>query len=759
MTVASTLVPARHLEPLSGTSGDDSSGRWRSTGRDPSFLVLPPASEKRHRGGWTCIRADLRPLRPDELDDRPAIDGAGGARAKLNPVLYVDDGRGFREELAIPLEISGNGIDNLVRLPRRVMGLRLDPMNAPGAFALSSVRITHLSTPAALGTIARRMIDTLPPEQRHWRRYVPAALRYATRNRPAKVWRTFFRSSRPKPASGSYEAWIDLVETPNRPAIAEMRAEIARFHRRPLISIVMPVYETPEVWLEAAFASILAQAYENWELCLCDDNSSAPHIWPMLEAFAARDARIKLHRRSQNGRISAATNDAMALATGEYMTLMDHDDAIPDNALYEFARVLDEDDSVDFIYSDEDKISIDGVRYDPFFKPDWSPETLEACMYTAHLALYRMDLARQVGDFRDACNGAQDYDFALRYTERVRNVRHVPKVLYHWRAIPGSTAQSMDNKDYVIAAGIRALEDRARRTGELDVVRPAGFKGCFALRRKIRGEPVVSIVMTPGRAGDAGGRRAELAARVEGLRARSTYRAIEIVVIDDGGVSARHLEALQRSGARIVTDRWPGSNRAARMNLGAQEASGDVLVFLDDDVAVVTPDWIEAMLSVLQIDGVGAVGAKLLSGSGRIEHAGLCVIDGVPDHIRRGYPGNDPGHFFSTASNRNYLAVAGACMMVRRDEFDRLGGFDGEQADGYADIDFCLRLREGGRRSVYCAQACLRHGEGRERAPMGDPDELARFHERWRERLPRDPFYGDWFEVRPATFKLDPGRF
>lgn len=440
---------------------------------------------------------------------------------------------------------------------------------------------------------------------------------------------------------------------------------------------------------------------------------------------------------------------------------MDHDDVLPDNALYEFVRVLNEDDTVDFLYSDEDKISVDDVRYDPFFKPDWSPETLESCMYTAHLALYRMDIVARIGGFRDACNGAQDYDFALRYTEHVRNVRHVPKVLYHWRAIPGSTAQTMDNKDYVVAAAVRGLEDRARRTGELDVVRPSSFKGCFDLRRKLRGRPLVSIVIpSAGRDSVVGGRNVDLlAACLASIRATSTYESIEIVVVDNGDLRAATQAALDRHGARSVTYAAKTFNVASKMNLGAAAARGEILVFLNDDITVVTPDWIEAMLAILQIPGVGAVGPKLLFETGEIQHAGISVVDATPDHIRRGYPGDDPGHFFSSVGNRNYLAVTGACAMVRKTDFEAVGGFDEGFPINYNDIDLCLRLWERGQRIVYCAQATLYHYESRNRDRSVDAVEQARFRERWAAKIPRDPYYGEWFEAVPPTFELDPARF
>jgi len=730
---------------VSHLEADGAPDTWRATGADPNFRLWPPQGRKRHRGGWVRIRADLT-----------ALD-----RAKLTPQLYVDDGKGFRETLTIPLELDAAGIDNLVRLPARVRGLRLDPMTGAGRFRLGAVTLTHLGFVGAAAEIARRLIDRLPEDERSPRHLVARLTALARTTRPVDLWRDFFASVRPRPVPASYKAWIDKVETPARLSVEAMRAEIADFSVRPRISIVMPIYNTPQRWLEAAIASVQAQAYADWELCLCDDNSSEAYVWPMLQAYAAADPRIKIHRRASNGRISAASNDAMALATGTYMTLMDHDDAIPENALYEFVRVLNADQSVDFIYSDEDKVTIDGIRYEPFFKPDWSPEALEACMYTAHLALYRMDIVARIGGFRDACNGAQDYDFALRYTEHVRNVVHVPKVLYHWRAIPGSTAQTMDNKDYVIAAAIRGLEDRARRTGELDFARAGAFKGCFELRRKLKERPLVSIVIpSAGRDSVVGGRSVDLlAACLDSVQAKSTYAPIEFVVVDNGDLRPSTQAALDRHGAKRVTYADPVFNVAAKMNLGAKAASGDVLVFLNDDIAVITPDWIEALLALLQIPGVGAVGPKLLFETGEIQHAGVSVIDTTPDHVRRGYPGDDPGHFFSTAGNRNYLAVTGACVMLRRTDFEAIGGFDEGFAINYNDVDLCLRLWDRGLRIVYCAQASLYHYESRNRARTVDAAEHQRFRERWAAKLPRDPYYGEWFEALPPTFELDPARF
>ncbi len=553
-----------------------------------------------------------------------------------------------------------------------------------------------------------------------------------------------------------YHAWIELVETPSRPSVETMRETIAGFAFQPTISILTPVFNTDRRWIEAAVASVQAQAYPHWELCLCDDHSSAPHIGPLLDAFEASDPRIKTHRRSENGHISAATNDALSLATGEYVSLMDHDDVIAENALFEFVRVLNEDRSVDFIYSDEDKMSLDGERYEPFFKPGWSPEYLESCMYTAHLALYRTDLARRLGGFRKECDGAQDYDFVLRYTEHVANVRHVPKILYHWRAIPGSTALSMDSKDYVLDAALRALSQRATRTGALEFARNSAYPGCFELRRKLVGRPLVSIVIpSAGRDARIGRRRVDLLANcLASIRSETAYDNIEIIVVDNGDLRATTRAALQEASATAVTYDGAAFNVAVKMNLGARHANGDVLVFLNDDIEILSPDWLDAMLALLQRPGVGVVGAKLLFEDGDLQHVGVAFCRGLPDHIRRGYPQTDAGYGFSSVANRNYLAVTGACLMITRADFEAVAGFNEAFAVNYNDIDLCLKVIGLGKRVVYSPQAVLRHFESRSRTRTVSLDEIGRFFNDWGDVTLHDPYYSRWLHAQPPLFEL-----
>ncbi|WP_449229712.1 glycosyltransferase family 2 protein [Azospirillum argentinense] len=554
-----------------------------------------------------------------------------------------------------------------------------------------------------------------------------------------------------------YDRWIAVHERLDAASLKAMRANVDTFRRRPRFSIVVPTYETAPEVLTPFLDSVLAQVYPDWELCIADDASRQPHVRATLERYAANDPRIKVTVRTTNGHIAEATNTALEMASGDFICLMDHDDTIAPNALYEFALALDADPDLDFIYSDEDKITADGqTRYEPFFKPDWSPEYLESCMYTAHFACYRTSIVRRVGGFRKEFNGAQDYDFVLRFVEHIGKAAHIPKILYHWRAIPGSTAASMDNKDYVIDAAVRALTEHIERTGRLAFVRPNRYGGCFDVRRQVEGEPKVSIVIpSAGRPSEIRGEMVDLVVNcVRSIAQTSSYRNLELIVVHNGDLRPETVEALDAYGVVYVHYTDPVFNIAAKMNLGAQAATGDYVLFLNDDTEVINPDWLEAMLSLAQRPGVGVVGAKLYFEDGTLQHVGVTFCAGLPDHIRRGFSGDDPGYFFSTVGQRNYMAVTGACMLLRRALFEEVGGFEEALAINYNDIDLCLKVWDRGLRIVYTAQAELFHFESRNRERSVAAHEQAIFLERWGERVSTDPFYSPYFAARPPNFEL-----
>ncbi|MHB1145443.1 MAG: glycosyltransferase [Thiobacillus sp.] len=548
-----------------------------------------------------------------------------------------------------------------------------------------------------------------------------------------------------------YQEWAE----PTPDELELMRAAVASFGYKPTFSIAVPVYNVEERLLRDFINSVLKQVYPHWELCIADDCSTAAHIRPLLREYAAADPRIKVTFRESNGHISAATNSAIELASGEFMCLMDNDDEIAPNALFEFASVLNSDPDVDMVYSDEDKLDMEGTRYEPFFKPDWSPETLEGCMYTAHFACYRMDIVRKLGGFRVGYDGAQDYDFVLRFTEHAKRIVHVPKVLYHWRAIPGSTASSMDAKDYVLSAAKRALRDRSVRLGgDGGEARLGEYPGSFDLRYPIADEPKVSIVIpSAGRNATIRGRTVDLLANVvRSVYEKTTYRNFEFIVVDNNDLRTETLEALAPYGCRHV--HFEGEfNIATKMNLGAAVA-GEYLLFMNDDIEVITPDWLECMLQLAQRPSVGAVGAKLLFENGTLQHAGVTFWQGLPDHIRREFPGNDPGYFFSSTANRNYLAVTGAVMLTRRSVFQEVGGFDERFAINYNDIDYCLKVFQTGRRIVFAAGAQLHHFESISRARTVAEQEIDLFLQKWKDLTAHDPYYSPLFEDHPPSYAL-----
>lgn len=553
-----------------------------------------------------------------------------------------------------------------------------------------------------------------------------------------------------------YHSWQERYERSNEAVLQISHDAARRLSWKPKFSIVVPTYNTSEAILRECIESVYHQTYENWELCIADDCSSEARVRQILLEYRDKDDRIKCAFRPQNGHISKATNTALELATGDFICLMDHDDVISRNALYEFASQLNDFPECDMIYSDEDKITIDGGRYEPFFKPDWSPEYLESCMYTAHFACYRKALVDQIGGFRSEFNGAQDYDFVLRFTEVAKSIAHIPKVLYHWRAIAGSTAQSMDEKSYVIDAAVKALEARLQREGAEGQVVPSTYGGCFNVIRAIQGNPLVSIVIpTAGRDSVIGGVETDLLLNcIRSIVSKTIYSNYEIVVVDNGDLRKHVCEKLNQRGIKRITFGEKEFNIAKKLNMGVSAANGEFVILLNDDTEVISPRWIEAMLSIAQKENIGAVGAKLHFENGDLQHVGVAFCESLPDHVRRGHPNHDPGYFFSSIASKNYLAVTGACLLVSRQLYLMVSGFDEDFAINYNDVDFCLKLVRAGYRNVFAAQAELYHYESQNRERFVDESEIRMFLDRWQEFVASDPYYSQFFHARPPMFEL-----
>ncbi|TFH47327.1 MAG: glycosyltransferase [ANME-2 cluster archaeon] len=547
----------------------------------------------------------------------------------------------------------------------------------------------------------------------------------------------------------------------------DMKTEIKTFEYFPLISIITPVYNVDGIWLEKAVDSVIGQVYENWELCLIDDVSTRPHVKEILGGYRKKDSRIKVKFLEKNLGISGASNEALALASGDFIGLLDHDDVLSHDALFEVVRLLQEHPDADMIYSDEDHISMKDKRFDPFFKPDWSPDLFLSTMYTCHFGVYRRSLIEDIGGFRKGLEGSQDYDLVLRFTEKTDKIYHIPKILYHWRNIPGSTAVRYEAKGYADVSARKALDDALKRRRIDGEVLSGKFPGFFRIKRKVLGNPKVSIIIYGG---DCQG---ILRTCIESIQEKTEYDNYEIIVIDNNGKDVRTQEYLGSisNKLRIKTLIYEKSSYFSILNnFAVQNSNGDYLLFLDADTEVISEEWLTAMLEQAQSKEIGVVGCKLLNKNDTIQHAGLILgsdeIGGYTDdeiivYSHRRFPEAAHGYFGRPHLIHNLSAVTTACMMVRRDIFEDIGGFDENLIGSFSDIDLCLTVRKKGYMIVYTPYAVLYHyespGECHQRLEKYDKrsKDFAYINAKWSSIISRgDPYYNPNLKVKGGDFTI-----
>jgi GT2 family glycosyltransferase len=561
----------------------------------------------------------------------------------------------------------------------------------------------------------------------------------------------------------SYQRWVS-EHTPDRSALDRLAADVAALPVQPTISIVMPVFNTDPRWLRAAVESVRAQVYPNWQLCIADDASTDAATIACLKEFAG-DARIRVVHRSSNGHISAASNDALALATGDFIALLDHDDELTPDALAEMVKAINQTPTADVLYSDEDKITTGGVRCDPFFKPDWSPEHFLGQMYTCHLTMARTSLVRDVGGFRLGVEGSQDYDLWLRMIERTAHVHHVPKVLYHWRKIPGSAAAEAKAKPYALENTQRILQEHADRAGiDADVV-PGLATSLFHVRRRIHGSPPVTVVIpSAGRMAEQRGAMVDLLPQaIQAIVGKTTWKNYRVLIADNGDLRPETVGAVDKLLAEVphrrVTYQMPPGpfNFSHKLNFAVSHCDTERFVIYNDDIEMITPSWIEGLLEFAEDPQVGAVGCRLMFPNGRLQHVGVVTgVNGVAAHI---FHQGDPaytGWNGGSITVRNYSAVTGAVMMTKRSCWNLVGGFDEGLRIDFNDVDYCLKLREKGYRSVYTPFVeAYHHESGSIGARQQNPEDIAAMTRKWGATLDRDPYYNpnltkDHIDCRPA---------
>lgn len=518
-----------------------------------------------------------------------------------------------------------------------------------------------------------------------------------------------------------YEQWYE-----NHKALPEEleKQKNEKWKRKPLISIVVPVYNTPQVFLRQMIESVQNQSYSEWELCIGNASPENKEMKKILEEYK-NDARIKEVEIPENKGISQNTNRAMEIASGELIGLLDHDDLLAPNALYEIAKAVNEHLDVEVIYTDEDKVTTDlKEHFQPHLKPDFNLDLLRSNNYICHFFVASRDLIKRVGGFRPEFNGAQDYDLILRCTEQAKQIVHIPKILYHWRVHKASTADNPASKMYAFDAGKRAIEEhliRCRTKGTVQHTKDLGF---YRVKYEICGEPLVSIIIPNKDQSEA------LKKCLDSIREKTSYRNYEIIIVENNSEEPETFAFYKKiAGEKIKIVTWEGEfNYSAINNFGVRHARGDYLLLLNNDVEIINGDWLTEMLSHCQRKEVGIVGAKLYYPDNTIQHAGIIIgIGGVAGSVFVGLPRAFSGYLHKASIQLDLSAVTAACMLVKRSVFEQVGGLEEKLKVAFNDVDFCLRVREKGYLVVYDPYAELYHYESKTRGAEDTKEKIRRF--------------------------------
>lgn len=560
-----------------------------------------------------------------------------------------------------------------------------------------------------------------------------------------------------------YPRWIKNYDTLTPQLIEKIHKRFEQWEFPPLISIVMPTYNTEEKWLRTALNSVQEQIYPFWELCVADDASTQPHVRQILEEYAGRDQRIKLTFRTENGHISAASNSALELVTGEFVTFLDHDDKLAPQALFWVAQdILDYPDAL-LWYSDEDKIDAQDKRFEPYFKSDWNPDLFLSHNLITHLAVYRTELVKHIGGFREGYEGAQDYDLALRALAVITplQIRHIPRILYHWRAIKGSTAIRPQEKPYALVAAQKAIGEFLEKQGiDAVVTESPEVPGTSRVQYLLPANPPLVSLIIPTYNG-----LKLLRSCVNSIFQKTDYQPFELLIIDNASDDPETLSYLQQlqtqyENVRIIEYPYP-FNYADMNNRGVAEAQGEIIGLLNNDLEVITAGWLTEMVSHALRPEIGAVGARLWYANDTLQHGGVVLgIGGGAGHAHKGFPRGHVGYMGRAALIQNFSAVTGACMLVRKAVFEQAGGLDAERLTvALNDVDFCLKLNKMNLRVLWTPYAELYHHESASRGYEDTPEKIARYDkeraclkERWEAFLVFDPAYSPNLTLETQDF-------
>jgi len=730
------------LVPISGLNCvDEEKLIWQVLDGDPQFQF-------ERQDGEFFLPAGLYRLRMRFQVESGFLEGA---------CLYPDyaGSDSWQEETSIPLQIRDGCIDQVFRFSSPVLRLRFDPSITPARFSVGGVELSRLG---AAGIFRHRLATfrnmLLELRQRvGFRNALGKAasifISNARQHGIAYAWSNLYARYKKfqitlKKTEHYYSRWIELYDS--EVDVGPLDSD----RTTPLISILLPVYNTPLQWLQKCIDSVLSQAWPHWELCIVDDASSDGGVRKLLASYAERDARIRVHFREENGHIARATNDALDMAGGEFIVLLDHDDELRPHSLLEVVKALDKNENLDFIYSDEDKIDEAGQRSNPYFKPDWNPDLLLSQNYICHMVAIRRTLALDVGGVRAGYEGSQDHDLFLRCSARIApsRIHHIPKILYHWRAIAGSTAQGVSAKSYALDAGLRAISDHLEASG-------SGAKVALLPNNYYRvtwpiptPAPKVSLIIPTRDRVDL------LKMSVGSILEKTRYPNYQIVIADNQSREDETLayfeELRQLAKVKIIAYDAPFNYSAINNHVVKQLTDTDVIGLINNDIEVIDGDWLDEMVGHAIRPGIGAVGAMLYYPDDTIQHAGVVLgIGGVAGHVYCKHPRGASGSGARALLTQNLSAVTGACMLVKRERYLECGGLDEDNLKvAFNDVDFCLRLLAAGYRNVWTPFARLYHHESATRGYENTPEKKLRFaaeanylRKRWNDILNDDPAY------------------
>ena len=745
-----TRLQRLDMVPLANVEAEDRGEHgsvWLSRNEDPQFLLGGPRVSL--SAGWYFFEAHFK-----------EVEGL-----LMSPCLYPNYGPGATELGRIPLPEPGNDgkVRAVILLKHQTVSLRFDPSTKTARFHLPSVGLRRLGRAGALTQMAIDAAGT--GSQRDWRlaldvlsAFACGAVSGSLREGGDYAYAKYVKLTQPE--ADDYVAWVRHYDTFTSVDAEFMQERISALAHQPLISILLPVYNPQEHWLRRCLESVVAQVYPNWELCVADDASTSRHVRRVLEEYAKRDPRVRVVFREENGHISEATNSALAMANGDYIALLDHDDELRPHSLFEMVAALNRRPEWRLLYSDEDKIDEKGNRFSPYFKPHWNYELFLSQNCISHLGMYDASLVREVGGFRKGFEGAQDWDLGLRCIEKLcaDEIGHVSKVLYHWRAIEGSTALGVGHKDYASAAGRQAVAEHLARTGQPARVEINPY-GHLNVYRALPVSPRVSLII-PTRD------KVELLRTcVQSILEKTDYHNYELIVVDNQSEEAatfsyfRELESESR--VRILRYNAP-FNYSLINNYAAARATGAIIGLVNNDIEVITPEWMAIMVSQAIRPEIGAVGAMLYYPNDTIQHAGVVLgMGSVAGHAYTGLPAGTDGQCGRALLAQEVSAVTAACLFVRKEIFDEVGGLDEALTVAFNDVDFCVRILKAGYRNLWTPYAKLYHHESASRGYEDTPEKQARFDgevafmcERWGDYLLSDPCYNANLTLAGAPFEL-----